>query len=207
MNKVTLIFLALFAPGLAQCFPVTASQGRNRSPQLFFCNISGCAFDMTHVYCNDVDLMNQTGIADCTGPPPPNTVCRHGGRAFFSIDTDGVCEFEGKSGYIVTEKCTDQSNICAFISANISSQVATEDHARHRYIVVGVCGSALIILIGTFWYIHSRWIVQSRGRNQQPARDYTAIPLREMESPGETSDNDTPGSADGSSTSHRDRGA
>ncbi|XP_075955797.1 uncharacterized protein LOC142957723 [Anarhichas minor] len=210
MNKVTLIFLAPFAAGLAQCFPVTASQGGNRSAQLFSCNSSGCADDVTGVYCNDVDLMTQTRIADCTGPPPPNTVCRHGGRAFVSIDTDGDCEFEGKSGYIVTEKRTDHSNIWAFISANTSSQVTTEDHARHRYIAGGVCGSALlIILIGTFGYMRSRWIAQSRERNQQPAaRDRgVTIPLREMESPGETSDGDTPGSADGCSTSHCDRGA
>ncbi|XP_068559889.1 uncharacterized protein [Cebidichthys violaceus] len=208
MNDVTVLFLPLFAAGLAQCFPDTASQGGNRSAQLFFCSIPGCADDVTSIFCNEVQLLVHSFIANCTGPPPPNTACQHDGRAFVSIDTDGDCEFEGKSSYIETKKCTDHSNICAFISANTSSQVTTEDHATRRYIVGGVCGSALLImLIGIFGYIRSRF-TQSREINQQPARDSgVIIPLREMESPGETSDSDTPGLDGGCSTSHRVRGA
>ncbi|KAK9522663.1 hypothetical protein VZT92_019112 [Zoarces viviparus] len=205
MNKVTLLFLLLFAAVLAQCFPVTASQGGNRSARLFFCNVSGCADDVTSVYCtDDVDLLTHTRITDCTGPPQPNTVCRHDGRAFVSSDTHGYCDFEGKSGYIVAEKCTDHSNICAFMSANASSQVTTEDHARHRYIAAGVSGSVLLIIL--IFGIRSCRIAQIRKSIQQ-LRDNTNVQLGEMESPKETSDSDTPGLDDGCSPSHRDRGA
>lgn len=73
--------------------------------QVFYCKDSGCASNVTQVFCNDNLLFSHALIADCTGLPQPNTVCQHDGQAFVSIDTPGSCDFEGDS-YIKTEKCT-----------------------------------------------------------------------------------------------------
>lgn len=132
---MTFIFVLLLTPGLTHCFSVTAKQGMSflvyvilmmkkflwdisdpyclinvtggkTSPQLFFCTIPGCAADVAYVFCNEKRLFSRTRIADCTGPPPPNTLCQHDGRAFVSTDRDGACEFEGEDRFIDTTKCT-----------------------------------------------------------------------------------------------------
>lgn len=79
--------------------------GGNTSLQVFYCKDSGCASNVTQVFCNDKLLFSQTLIADCAGLHRPNTVCQHDDQAFVSIDTPGSCDFEGDS-YIKTEKCT-----------------------------------------------------------------------------------------------------
>lgn len=61
---------------------------------------------MTHVFCNDESLLSDGPIPNCTGPPPPNTVCQHKGFAFASTDSDAGCDFEGKDGLIESGKCT-----------------------------------------------------------------------------------------------------
>lgn len=80
--------------------------GGNRTVQLFFCKIPGCAANVINVFCNDKLLFSHTHTTNCMGPPQPGAVCQHDGRAYVSIDTDGDCEFEGKDGYIETQKYT-----------------------------------------------------------------------------------------------------
>ncbi|GLD68044.1 uncharacterized protein AKAME5_001936300 [Lates japonicus] len=70
----TFIFL-LFAAGLSQCLPVTA--GGNRSANISFCKIPGCAANVTKVFCNDKLLFNGGDTVKCTGPPPPQTPADH----------------------------------------------------------------------------------------------------------------------------------
>ncbi|XP_044053293.1 uncharacterized protein LOC122876716 isoform X2 [Siniperca chuatsi] len=205
MNGLT-ISLLLCAPVLAQCFPVAASQGGNSSVQLFFCKIPGCAANVTCVYCNDKLLFTRhTHITSCTGPPSPNTVCQHDGRAFVSTNAD-ECEFEGTSGYIKTEKCTDHSKICDFISAITSPPVTTEgmvkDRAKHGLIVGGV-GTLLLLIVGLYF-------CKKRGDQEQSQQATDVIePLSEMQSPGETTEGDTrvhPGLNDDISPSQCDDG-
>ncbi|XP_077942882.1 uncharacterized protein LOC120831293 isoform X1 [Gasterosteus aculeatus] len=164
MNGFTVMLL--FA---AQGFPVTASQGGNKSAQLFFCSIPGCGSNVTHVFCNDESLLSDGPIPNCTGPPPPNTVCQHKGFAFASTDSDAGCDFEGKDGLIESGKCTDNRSICAslhrgfhrpslttaFPLVNATSQVPT----RGRYgFIVGVVISGLLIvgIAGRVFYRRSQ---------------------------------------------------
>lgn len=74
---------------------------------LFFCEPPGCAANVEVVYCNDKNVfavLNET-IKDCSGFPPPNTVCQRDGRAFVSTNSDGQCDFEGLNYSITTIKC------------------------------------------------------------------------------------------------------
>nr|XP_033476199.1 uncharacterized protein LOC117252992 isoform X1 [Epinephelus lanceolatus] len=230
------IFLLLRVAELTQCFPVTASQGvislvystlltkkvyrrcfidllchvtgGHQSVQVFFCKNPGCAANVTHIFCSDNSVnFSHTHITECSGPPPPNNVCQHDGRAFVAKDTAGSCDFEGSMGYIDTEKCTDQKNICAFISATTPSPVTTEgtpkDHAKPGHIAAGVVGG-LLLLIALACVIACCCIRRrNREQNQPPARDPDVnLPLREQQDPGETSEGDThggPGLDDGSS--------
>ncbi|XP_028434760.1 uncharacterized protein LOC114556103 isoform X2 [Perca flavescens] len=196
--KLTFIFLLLCAAELIQGFPVTASQGGNQSVWLFFCKDPGCATNVTCVFCNDNLIWRHNHIANCTGTPPLNTVCQHGGRAFVSIDTHGECEFEGKGSYIRTAKCTDHSNICVFISATTSPQVTRDATPNHRtksgYILGGVWGSFLLI-VGLFLIAHFRNFCKQRQNrehhNQHNTSDSVVTEsLREMQSPGVTSGSD-----------------
>ncbi|XP_077942884.1 uncharacterized protein LOC120831293 isoform X3 [Gasterosteus aculeatus] len=161
MNGFTVMLL--FA---AQGFPVTASG--NKSAQLFFCSIPGCGSNVTHVFCNDESLLSDGPIPNCTGPPPPNTVCQHKGFAFASTDSDAGCDFEGKDGLIESGKCTDNRSICAslhrgfhrpslttaFPLVNATSQVPT----RGRYgFIVGVVICLLIVgIAGRVFYRRSQ---------------------------------------------------
>ncbi|XP_078105823.1 uncharacterized protein LOC144517611 [Sander vitreus] len=192
--KLTFIFLLLCYAELTQCLPVTASQGGNIF--VFSCKNPGCATNVTCVFCNDNLIWRHSHIANCTGPPPPNTVCQQEGRAFVSIDTHGDCEFEGKDGYIRTEKCTDHSNICVFISATTSSQVTSDGTPKYSsklgYILGGICGFFLIIGLCLIAHCHKQR--QNRELNQNHASDSDVTePLREMQSPRETSGSDTRG--------------
>ncbi|XP_037632911.1 uncharacterized protein LOC119492491 [Sebastes umbrosus] len=216
MIKLTFILL-LFAAGLTQCFPVTTSPGGKSYRNLFYCKNPGCAANVTIVFCNDLPVPTHTHITNCAGPPPPNTVCQHDRRAYVSIDTDADCEFEGKGGYIMTEKCTDHSIICAFIDATTPPKVTTEGtrevHAKRPYIVGEVCGSFLVLLIVIVIIVVACFCKKrSTANNQQTASESdVTVPLREMQSRGGTRDSDTcnsgPGSDGGSSPSQRDRGA
>lgn len=78
----------------------------NSSVLTFFCKIPGCVTNVTDIFCKEEQIPTHTPFEDCTGTPPPNTVCQHDGRAFVSINADGECDFEGKHGYIETQKCT-----------------------------------------------------------------------------------------------------
>ncbi|XP_042277201.1 uncharacterized protein LOC121903874 [Thunnus maccoyii] len=215
MKEQICLFLLLCAPTLTQCFPVTAAQGGHDPVQLFFCKTPGCATDVTRVFCNDKLVFSNTDIISCTGPPPPNTVCQHNGRAFISRDTHGVCEFEGADDYMETKECPDLSNICDFINAPTSSPIPTkgqqnvrEDHAKWGTIVGGVLCLVLIVSgLTAYFYCKKR----NRDRNQQPASDSgVTSPLRNMQSSGETSERDTdcdPGLTNGSPPSQCDPGA
>lgn len=199
------IFVLLFASELTQGFPVEASKGGNRS--VFFCKAQGCAAHVTHVLCKDKNLPIHTPIPNCTGPPPPNTVCQYDGRAFVSIISDGNCDFE-RDDYIDTEKCTDQNDMCAFRGlvfppATTTSPV-TEDNANHGLSVGLSIGGCVIVLsaLGVLWYFYKR----RQNREQEQASDPVGTePLRERQSPGETSERDAhdgaPGLDDGSSPS------
>ncbi|XP_049907266.1 uncharacterized protein LOC126394486 isoform X2 [Epinephelus moara] len=153
------IFLLLRAAELIQCFPVTASQGGNQSVQVFFCKDPGCAANVTHIFCSDKSVnFSHTHITECSGPPPPNNVCQHDGRAFVSKDTAGSCDFE------------DQNNICAFISATTPSPVTTEgtpkDHAKHEHTVGGVVGG-LLLLIALACVIVYYFIRRNKNKNNR----------------------------------------
>ncbi|XP_042344990.1 uncharacterized protein LOC121945051 isoform X2 [Plectropomus leopardus] len=190
--------LLLHAADFILSFPVTGSQG--------------CATDVTHVFCNNELVFNNSHIAQCTGPPPPNTVCQNDGRAFVSTDTDGDCEFEGDAR-IETLKCTDQSDICVFIIATTPSpvtappQVTTEgpQNDKRGHIAGGVFGALLLLLIiGSLLNICVK-----RYQNQPPASDSGETEnLRAMQSSGDTSNSDTQGGPglDDDSSPHRDRG-
>ncbi|KAL7391770.1 hypothetical protein ABVT39_014533 [Epinephelus coioides] len=148
---------------------------------------------------------NRTHITECSGPPPPNNVCQHDGRAFVSTDTAGSCEFEDSVDYMDTEKCTDK-NICVFISGTTPSPVTTEGTpkpAKPGHIAAGVVGG-LLLLIALACVIACCCIRRrNRKQNQPPARDPDVnLPLREQQDPEETNERynrGDPGPDDGSS--------
>ncbi|XP_042277203.1 uncharacterized protein LOC121903875 isoform X2 [Thunnus maccoyii] len=214
MKEQICLFLLLCVPTLTQCFPVTAAQGGQNHMQLFFCETPGCATDVTRVFCNDKLVFNNTDIISCTDLPPPNTVCQHNGRAFISRDIASVCEFERANGYMETKECTDLSNICDLINAPTSSPISTkgqqnvrEHHAKGGTIVGGVLCLVLIVSGLTAFFCSKK---KDGDRNQQPESDSgVTLPLRNMQSSGETSERDTdcdPGLTDGSPPSQRDHG-
>ncbi|XP_042277205.1 uncharacterized protein LOC121903875 isoform X4 [Thunnus maccoyii] len=108
----------------------------------------------------------------------------------------------------------DLSNICDLINAPTSSPISTkgqqnvgEHHAKWGTIVGGVLCLVLIVS-GLIAFFCSK--KKDRDRNQQPASDSgVTLPLRNMQSSGETSERDTdcdPGLTDGSPPSQRDHG-
>ncbi|KAI9521569.1 hypothetical protein NQZ68_003723 [Dissostichus eleginoides] len=148
MKELRVIFMLFWAAGLMQCFPATASQGGNSLAKLFFCMDPGCAKNVTTIFCDD-EPVSFDHISDCrpAGPPPPQTVCQHEGRAFVFTNTSGQCEFEVKSRDIRTGNCKD--HICTFfngksdgVATTTPSPVPTEasrsDPAKRGHIVVGV---------------------------------------------------------------------
>ncbi|XP_045891088.1 uncharacterized protein LOC123960414 isoform X2 [Micropterus dolomieu] len=155
------IFL-LCAPVLAQWFAVAASQGGHTTWQVFFCQNPGCAANVTCVYCNDELLHSHTPIADCSGHPPPSTVCQHDGRAFVSTDANADCEFEGISGYMKTEKCTVHSKICDF------NRDMRMDNAKLGSIVGGVV-CLVCLLVGLYLCFCKKR--RCREQHQQPVSD------------------------------------
>ncbi|XP_051279641.1 uncharacterized protein LOC127376620 isoform X2 [Dicentrarchus labrax] len=167
MNVVIIIIIILLSLlPLTQCFPVTA--GVRRSVQVFYCKIPRCAANVTDVFCNDKPVFSNNNIAECAGPPPPNTVCQQDSRAFVSTDTAGLCDFEGRAGYIETKKCTDDSDICRFISATTPSP--DKDHATPGYIVgvvvgVAVVGGLILLIVGISWYFCKK----GKGKRKQRA--------------------------------------
>lgn len=80
--------------------------GGDASMQLFVCKDAGCADNVSKIFCQDQPVFTNTRpMAECTGPPALNTVCRLGGRAILSTVVNVDCEFEGKGVYIQTKKC------------------------------------------------------------------------------------------------------
>ena len=75
-------------------------------PQEFYCEAPDCAARVKSVFCNDKQLLSGDRIQECAGPPPPDSVCQHQGRAFVSTVSGAECEFEGTDSYIKTKKCT-----------------------------------------------------------------------------------------------------
>lgn len=156
MKELRVIFMLFLAAGLMQCFPATASQGGNSLAKLFFCMYPGCAKNVTTIFCDD-EPVSFDHIADCrpAGPPPPQTVCQHDGRAFVFTNTSGLCDFEVISRHIKTGNCQDHSDICTFFNgksdgvATTPSPVPTEasrhDPAKRGHI--GVVGSVLLLLL------------------------------------------------------------
>lgn len=166
MNHGTLIFLLhLLSRELVYCFPVTPGQGGNRSADLFFCKVPGCAADVTVVFCNDVQVFRGLHITECAGRPTPKSVCQRDGRAFVSVVTGGQCEFEGKGIYILTEKCKDHNNsICAF-----TTDPSSPKPGHIVYILCGVIGLLLIIIcLGVYFYKKRK--KGKEEQNPQPER-------------------------------------
>ncbi|XP_026199551.1 uncharacterized protein LOC113150984 [Anabas testudineus] len=188
MNELVTLFLLLLAPGLDWCFPVTA--GGSSVLQVFYCKSSGCAFNVTQVFCNDELLFSETQIADCTGLPPPNTVCQHGGRAFVSIDTPGSCDFEGAS-YIKTTKCTNSTKACTFTNATTSSSNTTMNvqEPQKSPISPAVYVVLVLVLVPVVYFFKKR---HNRDQNQQPDSDKSE-PILKMQQARETTLSDTKG--------------
>lgn len=81
----------------------------------FYCETEGCVNDVKRVYCEDVELLGNKEISNCSHSPlPPNTICQHRGRLFVSTSLKS-CEFEGVTGYIETKNCTGIFNANIFI--------------------------------------------------------------------------------------------
>ena len=80
--------------------------GGKAFPQEFYCEAPDCAARVKSVFCNDKQLLSGDRIQECAGPPPPDSVCQHQGRAFVSTVSGATCEFEGTDSYIKTKKCT-----------------------------------------------------------------------------------------------------
>ncbi|XP_040898716.1 uncharacterized protein LOC121184871 [Toxotes jaculatrix] len=176
-----IIFLLLFFSVSAQCFPVTADG--NKYVDTFFCKNPGCAANVTTIFCNEDPVPISSIIKNCTGRPQPMVVCQHGGRAFASTQA-GVCEFEGTAGFIETEKCKENTSICAFSSDTTSSEPGwTVDITVGSVIGVLVVGGASLVVLAFK-------CVQSKRRNRQSAScpdPAVAIPLTEQSS-GNTSE-------------------
>lgn len=132
LTELTIVSLLLFALAPVLCSELTASQGISSLVNttqdkkklsvyvtyfnailydvadggIFYCKIPGCAANVTDIFCNEKQLPIRAPLVDCTGPPPRNTVCQYNGRAFVFNNAHGDCDFEGKDGYIQTQKCT-----------------------------------------------------------------------------------------------------
>nr|XP_020450156.1 uncharacterized protein LOC109956977 [Monopterus albus]XP_020450157.1 uncharacterized protein LOC109956977 [Monopterus albus] len=178
---MTFIFLLVFAPALACALPTTASQGGKTSVQTFFCKDPGCADNITKVFCNDKRLTDRQ-MADCTGPPPPNTVCQRDGRAFVSTDAHGKCEFEGVSFFLPTGDCKDHINICAFSRAATPSPLTNRtqkdqenpehDAGRGNGSLVSLVVPILLLVgVGVAVLVVLKKKRQNRPQNQQSASD------------------------------------
>ncbi|KAF3850918.1 hypothetical protein F7725_012690 [Dissostichus mawsoni] len=107
--------------------------------KLFFCMDPGCAKNVTTIFCND-EPVSFNHIADCrpAGPPPPQTVCQHEGRAFVFTNTSGRCEFEVKSRDIKTGNCQGKSDGVATTPSPVPTEASRSDPAKRGHIVVGV---------------------------------------------------------------------
>ncbi|XP_028268963.1 uncharacterized protein LOC114440719 isoform X2 [Parambassis ranga] len=177
---------------------------RGGSMQLFFCQIAGCAANVTTVFCNDQFVWNNTTpAAYCSGPPPPGTVCQHEGRAFVSTSTNGSCEFENTEGYIETTSCSGSNiSICSFTVATIhstrgwnsSSMLATPGR-EHPGCIIGVCLLLLVVVGGGLVIIcKKRQAEQAEQQNTSDSRK--EVLLTEVQISGGTSER--PGLENGS---------
>lgn len=93
----------------------------SRAVKVFYCKISGCAANVTDLFCNDERVPFHRPLARCTGTPLNSTVCQHDGRAFISFDGSGVCQFEGELiGYIDTAKCPGIFKLFKILQQNFS---------------------------------------------------------------------------------------
>ncbi|XP_056233469.1 uncharacterized protein LOC130170277 isoform X1 [Seriola aureovittata] len=198
-----LISLLLLLVSGVQYFAVTAGHGGNTS--VYFCEVPGCASNVTKIFCKDELVVTDKHIPDCAGHlPPPKSVCQHDGRAFVSSDTDDPCEFEGEA-YIETRKCTATSDICSLTRDTKSP----EQKSLESIWIVLIVLVSLVSLVCLIIHIYKKR--QNREQNPQEGSDSgVAEPLRDIQSSGNTSERDTsgaPGLDDSSSLSQRDHGA
>lgn len=93
----------------------------SRAVKVFYCKISGCAANVTDVFCKDEPVPVHRPLPHCTGTPLNSTVCQHDERAFISYDGNGVCQFEGKLiGYIDAAKCPGIFKLFKILQQNFS---------------------------------------------------------------------------------------
>lgn len=114
----------------------------------FYCETEGCVNDVKRVYCEDVELLGNKEISNCShGPLPPNTICQHRGRLFVSTSLKS-CDFESVTGYIETKNCTGIFSANIFI---LFSHLALSSLANS----ISVC-EMLLQLTGLFdtWPMH-----------------------------------------------------
>ncbi|XP_040927959.1 uncharacterized protein LOC114861846 isoform X2 [Betta splendens] len=191
MRKLAVpVFLVLCS--LTWCFP-GGSDGNTTA--LFYCTEPGCALKVNKVFCNDEPVPFNSPMKECTGAPPPNTVCQRGGRAFVSTNTSGPCEFEADT-YIQTKKCTDNTDVCDFTSGttppplNIpESRNQDQGGSRTHYIplIVVLVTGVVLVLLALYWRKPESQINNHKGtcpvrltaclctvgRSLSPRRDFT----------------------------------
>ncbi|XP_030594064.1 uncharacterized protein LOC115786157 [Archocentrus centrarchus] len=198
--------LLLVTTGLVfLCSSLTAG---GTSVQVFYCESEGCAANVTHVYCDDVEMLNKRSIAECFVPPEPNTVCEHRGRAFLSVAAN-LCEFESDTGYIKTKNCK-APDVCAFLNGATTPSVtptgiqkAEQLNTKTPGVVTGVvCFVALLVFgVGILY--------KMAPNHQQQSEPGVTVPLTEVHSCGDTTERHTqasPGLENGSSAFQSDSG-
>lgn len=92
----------------------------SRAVKVFYCNVSGCAANVTDLFCNDEPVPFHRPLPHCKGTPLNSTVCQHDGRAFVSYDGNNGCQFEGLIGYIATAKCPGIFKLFKILQPNFS---------------------------------------------------------------------------------------
>ncbi|KAK5910112.1 hypothetical protein CesoFtcFv8_003980 [Champsocephalus esox] len=187
MKELQVIFMLFLAAGLMQCFLATASQGGNSLAKLFFCMDPGCAKNVTTIFCDD-EQVPFDHIADCrpSGPPPPQTVCQHDGRAFVFTNTSRRCDFEVISRAIKTRNCQDHSDICTFFNGKsdgaatpspVSTEASRHDPAKRGYI--GVVVPVLLLLLLGFSFLIAYVVRRRNTERNQLTREEFPLQIRD----------------------------
>ncbi|KAL3975919.1 sorting nexin-14 [Sarotherodon galilaeus] len=132
---------------------------------VYYCETEGCVNDVKRVFCEDVELLCNKEISNCSyGPLPPNTICQHRGRLFVSTFLNS-CEFEGDTGYIDTKTCTD----CSFLNRATTPAVTpstVETSSQPNSKLLGVVPAVVCVVVLLVFGVLYRIVKQQQRRTQ-----------------------------------------
>ncbi|XP_076007201.1 uncharacterized protein LOC143001458 [Genypterus blacodes] len=151
-----LIFLLLFVikPSLTSASPV-GQRGSSSVAMVVKCVSPGCAAQVKDIFCDNENMgFDHSNIPQCTDVPAPKTTCQSDGLAYFSMDRNCICEFEGNS-HINTTTLSDIGAVSAMLKAK-----STPDNGRTRTGLIVCLGVLGVIVIAAMIWLAYRYLKQ-----------------------------------------------